>query len=136
MKQVMAQGTFDIIHPGHLHYLEESASLGDELVVVIARDSRVSSDKELGIDEESRRKVVQALEMVDRAVLGSEKNIFDSVEELRPDIITLGYDQDRDAEELEEELEVQGFGNIEIVRIGKYEGNTDGSSQVRERLKP
>lgn len=105
-------------------------------MVVIARDSRVSSDKELGIDEESRRKVVQALEMVDRAVLGSEKNIFDSVEELRPDIITLGYDQDRDAEELEEELEVQGFGNIEIVRIGKYEGNTDGSSQVRERLKP
>nr|EGQ39935.1 MAG: cytidylyltransferase [Candidatus Nanosalinarum sp. J07AB56] len=45
MTRVMAQGTFDILHPGHVHYLEEAAEHGDTLVVVVARDSRVQERK-------------------------------------------------------------------------------------------
>jgi len=47
MTKVMAQGTFDILHPGHLHYFNESAEKGEELVVVISRDSRVSDRKKI-----------------------------------------------------------------------------------------
>ncbi|MDY6776662.1 MAG: adenylyltransferase/cytidyltransferase family protein, partial [Candidatus Nanohaloarchaea archaeon] len=136
MTRVMAQGVFDILHPGHLHYLRESAELGDELHVVIARDSRVAERKDLAMDEDSRREMVDALEMVDEAVLGSEESIFDTVEEVRPDVITLGYDQHHDEEELEEKLEEHGFGDVEVVRIGRYEGEIESSSEIREKLGP
>ncbi|MFB6265571.1 MAG: adenylyltransferase/cytidyltransferase family protein [Candidatus Nanohaloarchaea archaeon] len=131
MTRVMAQGTFDLIHPGHLHYLRESRKLGDELYVVIARDSRVRGEKELVMPEEARREVVDALEMVDEAMLGSEDSIFDSVERIQPDIITLGYDQDHDVEELERRLAGQGFDRVEVHRIEEYTGKVASSTELR-----
>ncbi|MFB6359893.1 MAG: adenylyltransferase/cytidyltransferase family protein [Halobacteriales archaeon] len=135
MARVMAQGTFDILHPGHVHYLQGSAAHGDELVVVIARDARVRGRKNLFMDEESRRRVVAALECVDQAVLGSEEDLFDSVDALGPDVITLGHDQSFDPESLEADLAAAGFPNVEVVRIGP--GPVDGvtsSSDVKARL--
>ncbi len=134
MTRVMAQGTFDLLHPGHVYYLRESAEQGDELYVVIARDIRMREKKELVMDEQSRRAVVDALEMVDTAVLGSEESIFDSVDRVRPDVITVGYDQPYNPEELEETLEAHGFDGIEVMRIGKYEGPIEASSQLKEQL--
>lgn len=131
---VVAQGTFDLLHPGHLHYLEESAALGDELYVVISRDSRVQGEKDLIMPEGGRRTVVDALDVVDEAVLGSEDSIFDSVERIQPDIITLGYDQEHDEAELEEALQEHGFGGVEVVRIGAYDGEITSSTELRERL--
>lgn len=136
MPRVMAQGTFDILHPGHVHYLEESAALGDELVVVIARDDRVETRKDLFMDEQSRQRVVAALACVDRAVLGSEGDLFESVREIQPDVITLGYDQLFEPEDLEADLADAGFPEIEVVRIGP--GPDDGvtsSSDVKARLR-
>lgn len=134
MTRVMAQGTFDLLHPGHIHYLEESAALGEELCVVIARDSRKESEKDLVMDEDDRRTVVDALEAVDRAVLGSEDSIFDSVERIQPDIITIGYDQPYDPDELEATLEEHGFPDIDVVRIGEYAGDVTSSSQLKDRI--
>lgn len=136
MVRVMAQGKFDIVHPGHLHYLRESATLGDELHVVVARDARVGERTDLYMDEESRRQVIEALEMVDAAVLGSEGSVFDSVERIQPDVITLGHDQTWDEEELADQLEANGFPEVEVVRIGPAEDVGVGSSStVREEVK-
>jgi FAD synthetase len=44
-KKVMTFGTFDLFHPGHVYYLSEAESLGDELIVIIARDERVTKLK-------------------------------------------------------------------------------------------
>lgn len=134
MTRVMAQGTFDLLHPGHIYYLRESAALGGELVVVIARDSRKKDEKNLAMDEEGRRTVVDALEMVDEAVLGSEDSIFDSVERLQPDIITLGYDQPYDPDELTATLEQHGFPDIDVIRIDEYAGKIAASSDLRRRV--
>jgi FAD synthetase len=135
MERVMAQGTFDILHPGHVHYLEASADHGDELVVVIARDARVRTRKDVFMDEESRRRVVDALGCVDRAVLGSEGDLFDSVETLQPDVITLGYDQSFDPEALEADLAEAGFPDIDVVRIGAGpEDVVSSSSDIKARL--
>lgn len=132
MTRVMAQGTFDILHPGHLHYLAESATLGDELFVVIARDSRVAIRKDIFLGEETRRRVVEALEVVDAAVLGSEDDLFASVDEIEPDIITLGHDQDYDPADLEADLAAAGFSAIDVVRISPYEGpGVTSSSDVK-----
>lgn len=136
MKRVMAQGTFDILHPGHLHYLEESAALGDELYVVIARDARIRERKDLYMNETTRRDLVAALEVVDDAVLGAEGSIFESVEAIQPDVITLGYDQEYEVDSLESQLASEGFPDIEVVRIGPYEGGgLTSSSGIKNQLK-
>lgn len=130
MKRVMAQGTFDVIHPGHIHYLRRSAKIGDKLTVVIARDSRVSERKELVFDEEERKDIVGSLEMVDEAVLGSEGDIYSTVQILDPDIITLGYDQDYEPGEVREMAE-EATGHE--VSVEKISGKGDYSSS---NLKP
>lgn len=122
MKKVMAQGTFDVLHPGHLHYLRESRGHGDSLTVVIARDSRVQDRKDLFFDEEERRELVGALEVVDEAVLGSEGDIYSTVEEVDPDVITLGCDQGHDPAEVEELAEEVTGHRVEVTRIGEKEG--------------
>jgi len=136
MVRVMAQGKFDILHPGHVHYLTESAALGDELYVVVARDDRVRDRTDLYMDEESRRQVIEALGVVDEAILGSEGSIYDSVERIQPDVITLGHDQTWDESQLEADLESNGFPDVEVVRIGPAEGTAiESSSTVREEVK-
>ena len=85
MVRVMASGVFDIIHPGHLHYLEESRRLGDELIVVVATDNTVRKRKHEPITPEKMRvELVAALKPVDMAILGREgDDIFKVVEELK-----------------------------------------------------
>ncbi|MCJ7428978.1 MAG: adenylyltransferase/cytidyltransferase family protein [Candidatus Nanohaloarchaeota archaeon QJJ-5] len=131
-ERILANGTFDLLHPGHLHYLEESAALGEELIVVIARDSRAREKKNtLLFDEQQRRDLVAALEPVDRAILGSNDSIFDTVKKVDPSIITLGYDQDFEKASLEDALDDRGF-DTEVIRIS--EGPTFSSSQLKDRL--
>jgi FAD synthetase len=122
MKTVMAQGTFDILHPGHIHYLRESAKLGDELVVVISRDSRVEERKDLVFSEDERKEMVEALKPVDKIFLGSETDIYETVEKVDPEVITLGYDQHHDREDVKELAENTLDHEVEVVRIpGKGE---------------
>ncbi|MFB6159414.1 MAG: adenylyltransferase/cytidyltransferase family protein [Candidatus Nanohalobium sp.] len=111
----MAQGTFDILHPGHLHYLENSAKLGDRLTVVISRDAR--TEKELHFNEDERKKMVEALQVVDRAVLGSKKDIFTTVQKIDPELITLGYDQGYDTEKVKQKAEKATGHKIQVKRI-------------------
>ena len=137
MTRVMAQGAFDVLHPGHLHYLSESAALGDELVVVLASDERVASRKDLYMDEESRRDVVGALAVVDEAIVGNEGDIYDVLDEVDPDVVTIGYDQDYDLEELRADLAERGYGDIDVVRIGAYDEETDedlSSSRIKASM--
>ncbi|WEL23149.1 adenylyltransferase/cytidyltransferase family protein [Candidatus Nanohalovita haloferacivicina] len=129
MTTVMAQGTFDILHPGHLHYLQKSAQLGDKLVVIISRDSRVKEKKGLHFNEEERREMVQALKPVDQAVLGSEGDIYTTVKETDPDIITLGYDQKHDEKEVQKMAEKATGHKVQVKRISGLENYS--SSNIR-----
>ena len=112
----MATGTFDILHPGHLLYLEESRALGDELVVVVARDVNVKHKPKPIIPEDQRLMMVAALRIVDLAVLGHEMDFMIPVEKLKPDIITLGYDQHFNPEVLRAQLAGRKL-TPKIVRI-------------------
>jgi len=94
-KIVLAGGVFDIIHPGHIHTLNAAKALGDVLVVAIATDKTAQKMKKMQPlhNQELRRELVSCLSMVDRAVIGHEEDIFETVKEVKPDIIVLGYDQ-------------------------------------------
>ncbi len=128
MTTVMAQGTFDILHPGHIHYLEQSTKKGDELVVVIARDSRI--DKEVHFDEEERQKLVESIQCVDQAVIGSESDIYSTVKDIDPDVITLGYDQDHQEEQVKEMAEKATGHKVDVERISGLKDYS--SSNIRD----
>jgi len=134
----MAQGVFDIIHPGHLFYLSESSYLGDELHVVIARDSRVKERKDLVMSEQDRLALLDAIEVVDETWLGTEGNIYNILEEVTPDIVTIGYDQPYDLDEIKEKQEEHGYYGIEVTRIGEYDpddGDVVSSSEIKQELR-
>ena len=120
MTRVMASGVFDILHTGHVHYLSEAKKLGDELVVVVATDATARRRKHDPITPEMMRlELVDRLKTVDRAVLGSEGDLFKVVEEIRPVIFAIGYDQTFDEKTLENELRKRGL-DVKVVRMSRY----------------
>ncbi len=134
-KRVMATGVFDIMHPGHLHFLRKAKELGDELVVVIARDSTVEGLKRHPIvHERDRRMMVASLGVVDGAYLGYDGDRFRIVTELRPDIIALGYDQRDQEDDLKEHLKEMGM-DTSVIRIDKRSGDINGTSDILEKIK-
>ncbi|MFP4175069.1 MAG: adenylyltransferase/cytidyltransferase family protein [Halobacteriales archaeon] len=136
MRKVLATGTFDLLHPGHVHYLRESASHGDQLVVIVAREAMVSHKNPPVVPEEQRREMVGALEAVDDAVLGSEDSIFNPLYEIRPDVVTLGHDQHHDEDDLRDELRERGF-DADVVRVSAREEREDeilSTSSIVERI--
>ena len=92
-KIILAGGVFDIIHPGHIHTLNAAKALGGVLVVAIATDKTAQKMKKRPPlhNQELRRELVSYLSMVDKAIIGHEDDIFETVKEIKPDIIVLGY---------------------------------------------
>ena len=132
MKKVMCAGTFDIIHPGHLYYLSEAKKYGDKLIVVVARDetSKTFKSKNPAHNEKKRLESTRMLKIVDEAVLGNKGDIFNIIEEIKPDVICLGYDQKIQKQQLEDELKKRGI-KAEIIRIGSYMPNIYKSSKLK-----
>jgi len=120
MKRVVAQGTFDILHPGHLHYLEESAAMGDELHVVVAHSSNVTHKPGPVVPDRQRVEMVGSLDVVDHARLGHPEDIFVPIEEIEPAIIVLGHNQYHDPREIESRLADRGV-DCEVRRASKRE---------------
>ncbi|MEM0128546.1 MAG: adenylyltransferase/cytidyltransferase family protein [Thermoplasmata archaeon] len=134
MVRVMATGVFDLLHPGHLYFLEEARKLGDELVVVVARDQTARRLKhEPYVPEHLRRRMVEALKPVDRAVLGSTTDIYQTVVELRPDILALGFDQQWDEAEIARECARRGVP-LTVVRIGPLPHDELATRKIVERI--
>ena len=135
MKKVICFGTFDILHLGHLNYFEQAKTLGDYLIVVIARDeTKKKMNKEIIFNEQERLKLVQSLKIVDKAVLGDLKDQFKTIKEENPAVICLGYDHPIKEEELKQALEKLGL-RPEIKRMKPYKQKEQNSSKLREILK-
>ena len=139
-KVVLASGVFDLLHLGHVKFLEEAKKAGGknaELIVIIARDSTVEENKGRKpiMPENQRRALVESLKVVDEAVLGFEKfDLGDVIERVKPDVIALGYDQE-DMEKGVQEYVVKHRLNIKVIRIGKFEEDElDSSSKIRKKI--
>jgi FAD synthetase len=133
MIRVVATGTFDILHPGHLYYLEESRKLGDELHVIVARDANVKHKPRPILPEEQRLIMVGALKPVDHALLGDLHDMFKPIEEIRPDIITLGFNQHFDENHLRQKLRERGI-TANITRISGYSNSLASSSRIIDHI--
>ncbi len=125
MVKVMATGTFDILHLGHIYFLKEAKKLGDTLAVVVATDSTVRKLKHEPVNlEQIRLDLIKELKIVDEAYLGYEKDIYEILKEIKPDIITLGYDQIHDKKTIEKELKKRNI-NAKVIRLQEYQGGSD-----------
>lgn len=134
MVRVMASGVFDLLHSGHLHFLEEARKLGDELVVVVATDKTVRQRKHEPVTPENMRlKMVSALKVVDRAVLGHEDDMYQIVGELKPDIIALGFDQDMDEASIQSELVKRGM-EVKVVRLTQLNDDLSGTRKIIKKI--
>lgn len=120
MVRVLATGTFDLLHPGHLLYLSKARALGDELFVIVARDSMIKHKPKPIVPEKQRLTMVQALRMVDAAMLGSETDMFLPLREIKPDIIALGKNQFFNEKELETKLAARGI-EVKVMRVQDFE---------------
>ncbi len=130
----MATGVFDLLHPGHVYFLTEARKLGDELVVVVARDSTARKFKHEPITPEATRvRMVASLKPVDLALLGHEGNIYEILPEVRPDVIVLGFDQAHDETRIVEEARRRGI-ETKVVRLPKFEGDLDGTRKIVRRV--
>ena len=118
LRVVLAGGVFDIIHPGHIHTLKAAKALGDILVVAIATDKTAQKmKKRLPLhNQELRCELVDCLSMVDIAIVGHEKDIFETVKILKPTIIALGYDQIHQEKFISDGCKQINL-DIEIVRL-------------------
>lgn len=137
MKRVIAQGTFDIVHTGHVHYLREAASMGDELYVIVARRDNVTHKAKPILPDRQRRDLLAALSVVDQAVIGHPEDIFAPVEAIDPDVIVLGHDQHHDEGAIADELARRGI-DCEVRRASPleptYEGELLSTGKIIDRI--
>ena len=135
-KRVVATGVFDLLHPGHIHFLRAARELGDELVVIIANDATVRRMKrEPVVPAAIRAEMVAALKPVYRAVVGREGDMLGIiVEEIKPHIIALGHDQELfEPRALEAELAERGH-IAKVVRLPKLEHGLAGTRKIVARI--
>jgi FAD synthetase len=133
----MAVGVFDLLHAGHLHYVEQAKSLGDELVVVVAHDDTVRKQKHEPVtNQDLRRRMVEGLKPVDKAIIGNPPSepIFDILEIIKPDIIALGYDQKHSRDSIKKGLEENGWGQVEVIRVEGLADDLDGTRKIIARI--
>ena len=132
----MATGAFDLLHMGHIYYLREAKKLGDKLVVVVATDATVRKLKHEPITpQEIRVSLIKELKMVDEAYLGHETDMYEIVQEIKPDIIALGFDQIHNETTIKNELKKRRL-HIDVVRLPKYEGGSDleGTRRIIQKV--
>jgi len=139
---VLAAGVFDLLHLGHVRYLEEAKKAGGEnakLIVIVARDKSVEDRKgeKPVMSEKQRRALVESLKVVDESILGYEEfNMGDVIERIKPDIIALGHDQffnniGKEVRKVVTDLDL----TIKVVRIGKFsEDELDSSSEIKKKI--
>ena len=131
----MATGVFDILHSGHLAFLREAKKLGDELVVVVATDVLAEKMKHRPINsQETRLELINEIRMVDRALIGDDRDMYKTVERVRPDIIALGFDQKHDETKILAEIERRGFGPVRMVRVGQFGGELEATRRIVQKI--
>ncbi|HLQ06494.1 MAG TPA: adenylyltransferase/cytidyltransferase family protein [Nitrososphaerales archaeon] len=118
IKVVFIGGGFEVIHYGHVYTIDKAKSLGDVLVVSVARDSTIRRRKkrEPLVNEKDRVKLLSSLKKVDAAILGVQGDIYVTLQKVGPDIVALGYDQYHMEKEVLKEARSRGM-KVKVVRL-------------------
>lgn len=139
-KIVLATGVFDLLHYGHLKFLEESKKRGGpgaKLIVIVARDLTIQKRKgtKAILSEDQRRAIVESLKPVDTALLGYEDiNLEKVINMIKPNIIAIGYDQNDLYKSVVKIVENKKL-NINVIRIGRFgPKDLNSSSKIKRKV--
>jgi cytidyltransferase-like protein len=133
--KVIVFGVFDLLHPGHVAFLNAARKRGASLTVVLTRDSRVRKEKgtQPFFNQDERRKMLLALTAVDRVVFGDVGVRWNAVRRLKPDIICLGHDQRADHPSFLAQLKSLGFAP-RLVRLPAVKPRRYASSKIKVEI--
>ena len=137
MVRVMAVGVFDLLHAGHLHYLEQAKALGDHLTVIIAHDDTVRMRKHEPVtSQDLRRRMVSGLKPVDHAMVGNPPTVpmYDILPLVEPDVIAIGYDQEHAESAIRAGLDERGFNEIQLIRVEGLTEDLDGTRKIIDKI--
>ena len=141
-KIVLASGVFDLLHLGHVRFLEEAKKAGGpnaRLIVIVARDSTVENKKNRRpiMPENQRCALVASLRVVDEAMLGYMDFDMEKVlAKIKPDIVAVGHDSHLSGLEqaVAEVLKKKGL-KIKLVKVGKFSSDElDSSSKIKKKI--
>jgi D-beta-D-heptose 7-phosphate kinase / D-beta-D-heptose 1-phosphate adenosyltransferase len=130
---VLTNGSFDVLHRGHIECLQQAASLGDVLVVGVQSDEtvrRIKGPDRPVIPAEDRAAIVAAIGCVEYATIFDGDRIADLVEAVRPDLYVKGGDHDADT--LAERLAVEIYGG-RVTTVGYLPGRS--TADLVERIR-
>ena len=132
MSRVLSFGTVDGLHPGEDAFLRQVATHGDEVWVVLARDTTVVHVKGQlpAINEQDRLRAVSNHPAVTQVRLGHPDDKYEVIQEIAPHIIVLGYDQRAFTDRLAEELAARGL-TVEIRRAEPFKADRYKTSKLR-----
>ena len=120
-KLVFTNGCFDLLHRGHIDYLDKTAALGDKLIVGLNTDAsikKLKGEKRPFIDEQSRATLMASLEIVDAVILFNEETPYRLINQIKPDVLTKGKDY-----KIEEiagfDIVLDSGGQVETIELSK-----------------
>jgi len=116
---IFTNGCFDILHVGHLQYLEQSKNLGDRLVVGLNSDAsvrRLKGPSRPVNNQADRKRMLQALRCVDEVVIFDEDTPYDLIVSLQPDVVTKGGDYTAE--------DIVGYGLAKVVVLPYVDGKS------------
>lgn len=132
---VFTNGVFDLLHPGHVRYLQQARGLGDALIVAVNSDRSVralgkGADRPINPQQE-RVEILLALDCVDAAVIFDEDTPHAIISRIQPDILVKGADWGADAIVGRDVVEARGGRVVRIEIVGGY-STTDIIDEVRK----
>jgi len=137
MKRVLIFGVFDFLHPGHIAFIKEAKSYGDELIAVIARDMSVVELKgrKPHDTEIERMRAVQGVSEVDKVVLGdSVQGTYSAIEKFYPQILCFGYDQENLFNDVESRIKKGICKKMTLIRCSAHKPKEYKSSLARSEI--
>jgi rfaE bifunctional protein nucleotidyltransferase chain/domain len=131
---VFTNGVFDLLHPGHVRYLQSARALGDLLIVGLNGDASVRRNKGEGRpinQEQERAEVLAGLDMVDAVVLFDEDTPAEIIRTLQPDVLVKGADWPVDQIVGRDTVEARGG---RVVRVTVEQGHSTSAlvEKIRE----
>lgn len=132
---VFTNGCFDIIHRGHVEYLQEAKLLGDFLIVGLNSDAsvkRIKGKPRPYQDEQDRAAILNAMKMVDMVVMFDEDTPLELICELKPNVLVKGGDYD--SQSIVGAIEMEGWdGSVKIIPFIKGYGTSKLVEKILDR---
>ena len=132
MKTVITFWAFDVVHPWHTYFLNESKKYWELLITIVARDTTIAKVKwKLPLNNEKQRiEDVKNLWISDIVELGHQKDMMHAIKKYKPDIVAIGYDQNSFIYELSKYLSNQKL-KTSVITIGWHKPEIYKSSKIK-----